>query len=65
MKGLSDHNAQLIILRTISLKSLTKHFKVIRGFDENSLKYFLNKLSYEMWDTTFSSEDVNTMFMHF
>jgi len=26
---------------------------------------FLNKLSYERWDTTFSSEDVNIMFNAF
>ena len=65
MNGLSDHDAQLITLNTISLKPPTKHFKVIRSIDENSLNYFLNKLSYEIWDTTFSSEDINTMFNAF
>ena len=38
---------------------------VIRTFDKNSLNDFLNKLSYEMWDTIFSSEDINTMFNAF
>ena len=65
MNGLSGHDAQLIISEIISLKLPTKHFKVIRTFDENSLNDFLNKLSYEMWDTTFSSEDINTMFNAF
>jgi hypothetical protein len=65
MKGLSDHDAQLITLKTISLKPLTKHFKVVRTFDKNSLNDLLNKLSYEIWNTTFSSEDVNTMFNAF
>jgi hypothetical protein len=62
MNGLSDHNTQLITLKTISLKTNTKHFKEIRTFDENSINDFLNKLSYEIWDTIFSSEDVNTTF---
>jgi len=65
MNRLSDHDAQLLTLKTLSLKPLTKHIKVIRTFDKNSLNDFLNKLSYEMWDTTFSSEDVNIMFNAF
>ena len=65
MNGLPDHDAQLLTLKTIRLKPLTKHFKVIRTFDKNSLNDFLNKLSYEMWDTTFSSKDVNIMFNAF
>jgi len=48
MNGLSDHDAQLITLKKISLKPSTKHFKVIRTLDENLLNDFLNKLSYEM-----------------
>jgi hypothetical protein len=65
MNDLSDHDAQLITLNTISLKPPTKHFKVIRTFDENSSNDFLNKRSYKIWDTTFSSEDINTMFNAF
>jgi hypothetical protein len=65
MNGLSDHDSQLITLKTISLKPPIKHFKEIRIFDENSINDFLNKLSYEIWDTTFSSEYVNTMFNAF
>jgi hypothetical protein len=65
MNRLSDHNTQLLTLKTIRLKPLTKRFKVIRTFDKNSLNDFLNKLSYETWDTTFSSEDVNIMFNTF
>ena len=63
--GLSDHDAQLITLNTINLKPPTKHFKVIRTFNKNSLNDFLNKLSSEIWDTTFASEDINTMFNAF
>jgi hypothetical protein len=65
MNGLSDHDAQLITLKTIRLKPPAKHFKVIRVFDKNSVDEFLNKLSFEIWDTIFSSEDINTMFNAF
>ena len=64
MNGLPDQDAQLITLKKISLKPSTKHFKVIRTFDENLLNDFLNKLSYEMWDTTFSSQDIKQCLMH-
>jgi hypothetical protein len=65
MNGLSDHDAQLITLKT-SLKPPTKHVKEIGTFDKNSINDFLKKLSYEKWDTTFSSKEVNTMFLrHF
>jgi hypothetical protein len=57
MNGLSDHDTQLITLKTISLKPPTKHFKVIRIFNENSLNDFLNKLSYEMWDITYPEKE--------
>jgi glucose-6-phosphate 1-dehydrogenase len=65
VNGLSDCDAQLITLKTISLKPPTNHFRVIRTFDENSLNDFLNKLSYKIWDTAFSSKDLNTMFNAF
>jgi hypothetical protein len=65
MNGLSDHDAQLITLNTVRLKPPTKHFKVIRTFDKNYFNDFLNKLSYEIWDTTLSSEFINTMFNSF
>ena len=65
INGLSDHDAQLITLNTTNLKPPTKYLKTIRSFDENSLNDFLNKLSFEIWDTTFSSEDINTMFNAF
>jgi hypothetical protein len=60
-----DNEAQLITLIKITLKPPIKHFKEIRTFDNNSVNDFLNKLSFEIWDTTFSSEDINTMFNAF
>ncbi|MDR0318556.1 MAG: hypothetical protein LBI09_00785 [Nitrososphaerota archaeon] len=61
INGLSDHDAQLITFNTISLKPPIKQIMEIRKFDKNSINDLLNKLSYETWDTTFSSKDVNVM----
>jgi hypothetical protein len=44
INGLSDHDAQLITLNTISLKPPTKQIIEIRKFDKNSINDFLNKL---------------------
>ena len=65
INGLLDHDAQLITLNTISLKSPIEHFKQTRIYDENSINDFLNKLSQEIWEITFSSEDLNSMFNAF
>ena len=61
INGLSDHDAQLITLNTISLKPPTKQIVEIRIFYKNSINDFLNKLNYETWDITFLSENVNIM----
>jgi hypothetical protein len=65
INGLSDHDAQFVTLNGISLKPPTKQIVQIRKFDKNSINDFLNKLSYETWDITFSSEGVNIMFNAF
>jgi UDP-3-O-acyl-N-acetylglucosamine deacetylase len=43
MNGLSDHDAQLITLKGISLKPPTKQIMEIMKFDKNSINDFLNK----------------------
>ena len=65
MNGLSDHDAQLLIINKITVRPPAQYTKLIRTLDKDSLNDFLNKLSYERWDTTFSSEDVNIMFNAF
>jgi hypothetical protein len=65
INGLSDHDAQSITFNAINLKSHTIQFKVIRKVNKYTIKDFLTKLSYETWDLTFSSDDVNKMFNSF
>ena len=38
---------------------------LIRKINKYTIKDFLNKLSYETWDTIFSIDDVNNMFNSF
>jgi hypothetical protein len=38
---------------------------MIRKIDKHTINDFLIKLSYETWDWTFSSDDVNIMFNSF
>jgi len=47
------------------VRPLAQYNILIRTLDKDSLNFFLNKLSYERWDSTFCSEDVNIMFNAF
>jgi hypothetical protein len=62
---LSDHDAQSITLNAIILKPSTRQIMEIRKFDKNSINDFLTNLSYETWDITISSENINIMFNTF
>jgi len=62
INALSDHDAQLLILNKITVRPHAQYNTLIRTLDKESLNDFLNKLSYERWDTTFSSEYINIMF---
>jgi hypothetical protein len=65
INGLSDHDEQSITFNAKNLKPHTKQFKVIRKINKYTINDFLTKLSYETWDLTFSSDDVNKMFNSF
>jgi len=59
--GSSDHNAQHTTFNTINLQSQNHQIQTIRKINKYTITDFLIKLSYETWDTTFSSNDVNIM----
>jgi hypothetical protein len=65
INGLSDHVAQSITFNAINMKPHNKQFKVIRKINKHAINDFLTKLSYETWDLTFSSNDVDKMFNSF
>jgi hypothetical protein len=63
--GLSDHNAQLLIIKNICLQIHKHNISTIRMFSVQSLLNFKMQLSYEMWDDVFSGNDVDTIFNSF
>jgi hypothetical protein len=54
-KDLSDHDAQLITFSTINPQPQNHRIQTIRKINKYAITDFLIKLSYETWDTTFSS----------
>ena len=65
INGLSDHDAQSVTLHSFNLRPPTKKCVLIRKINEHTINGFLIKLSYETWDTIFSTDDVNKMFNSF
>jgi hypothetical protein len=65
INGLSDHDAQSISIHSFNLRPPPKKCRFIRKINEYTLNDFLIKLSYENWDTVFSTDDVNKMFNSF
>ena len=65
INGLSDHDAQSITFHAINPKPPTLKRMLVRRINEHTINDFLLKLSYETWDTVFSSNDVNVMFNSF
>ena len=63
--GLSDHDAQLLMLHSCNIRPPSNKFTLIRQINDYTMNDFLNKLSYETWDTVFSTDDVNIMFNSF
>jgi len=65
INGLSNHAAQSISICSFNLRPPPKKYRFIRKINEYTLNDFLTKLSYENWDSVFSTEDVNKMFNSF
>ena len=66
INGLSDHDGQSITLQSFNLRPPPKKkCMLIRKINEHTINDFLNKLSYETWDTIFSTDDINEVFNSF
>jgi len=65
INGLSDHDAQSITLHSFNLRPPPKKCMLIRKMNKHTVNDFLNKLSYETWDTIFSTDGINKMFNSF
>ena len=65
INGLSDHDAQSIKLPFFSPELPPKKYRLIREINEHTINNFHRNLSYETWETVFSTEDINRMFNSF
>jgi len=65
INGVSDHDAELLILSTDNSIVPIHKFKTVRKINKYTIYGFIDKLSCESWDTIFNSEDVNAMFNSF
>jgi len=65
INGMSDHDAQLLMISTDYSHVPLHKLKTTRKINKHTISDFLNKLSCESWNTIFNSEDVNDMFNSF
>jgi hypothetical protein len=65
INGLSDHDAQLLIIKNICLKIHKHKISTIKIFNDQSLLNFKIELSYERWGDVFSGNDVDIIFNSF
>jgi hypothetical protein len=61
VNGLSDHDAQLIMINDIHIKTLNNTPRLIRNIDKHGIFDFKIKLSLERWDDVFENNDVNSI----
>ena len=65
INGMSDHDAQIIILYDITMVNDSSHFYFTRKLNETSVLDFNLKLSYESWEDVFSHDDIHLNFNNF
>jgi hypothetical protein len=62
---MSDHDSQLLMISTDYSHVPIHKSKTVRKLNKYTLSDFIDKLSCELWDSFFNSEDVNAMFNSF
>jgi hypothetical protein len=65
INGLSDHNAQLLILNDVDQPTSDSKPLYIRNFNKFAIAEFQSLLSEELWEDVFDNTDVNIMFKNF
>ena len=65
INGMSDHDAQLLTINTNNSQVPIHRSRTVRKINKYTISNFIDKLSSEIWDPIFSSEDVNAMFNSF
>jgi hypothetical protein len=65
INGISDHDAQIIVLHDVIIQNESNCFYFTQKFNKSLALDFNIKLSYESWDSVFSYNDVNLSFNNF
>jgi hypothetical protein len=65
INGLSDHDAQSLIIYNIFVQKHNSCFYYNQKIDELSIMDFNIKLSCELWEDKFAEKNVNTAFNNF
>jgi hypothetical protein len=63
--GLSEHDAQLLILNKGQKQKKERHTYFKRKINKHTMADFKMKLSYETWEPVFDGNDVNKIFNSF
>ena len=63
--GLSDHDAQILILHNIKIQNLKAHHYTKRLINEFPISELKPYLSYESWDEIFTEDNVDSVFNSF
>jgi hypothetical protein len=64
INGLSDHDGQIMIIRSVTHKMVKDQIHIHRVIHESYILDFQINLSYELWDI-FIDSDVDTIFNNF
>jgi hypothetical protein len=62
INGVSDHDAQNLIIRNIFSQHDNRSYYYKREINDATIADFNNKLSYESWEDVFAEKDINTAF---
>ena len=65
INGLSDHDAQSLIIRNIFEQNCNTYFYYNRKIDKLSIIDFNTELSYESWEDIFAEKNVDSTFNNF
>jgi len=65
VNGISDHDAQLLVLHNIIRPTLKLATFYIRDYNDYSIHEFLVRLSMESWDEVFAGNNTNIIFNKF
>jgi hypothetical protein len=65
INGMSNHDTQLLTINTNNSEVPIHRSRTVSKINKYTISNFIDKLSSEIWDPIFSSEDVNAMFNFF